>query len=104
VPVLGLPGNPQSAIVALLTLGQPVINALLGRDCDNLHLVPTSYDIATPKDFTRLVLGNVVGGHFEMGNYLGSAMLRGLAYSSGFAIAEGGVTPAGTLVRWLPLP
>lgn len=104
VPVLGLPGNPQSAIVGLLTLGQPVINALLGRDSDNLHLIPTSHEITVPKDFTRLVLGNIVGGHFHMGDHLGSAMLRGLAHSSGFAVAESGVTEAGTLVRWLPLP
>jgi molybdopterin molybdotransferase len=104
VPVLGLPGNPQSAIVALLTLGQPVINALLGRESENLQLVPTKDEITSPPDFTRLVLGNIVDGHFEMGNHLGSAMLRGLAHSSGFAVAESGVTQTGTLVGWLPLP
>jgi molybdopterin molybdotransferase len=104
VPLLGLPGNPQSAIVALLTLGQPIINALLGGDSDNLHLIPLGQDITAPKDFTRLVLGNILGGHFETGDHLGSAMLRGLAHSSGFAVAESGVNGAGTLVRWLPLP
>jgi len=104
VPVLGLPGNPQSAIVGLLTLGQPVIDALFGRESENLHLVPTRHDLRSPQDFTRLVLGNIVGGHFEMGDHLGSAMLRGLAHSSGFAIVDNGVAEAGTLVRWLPLP
>lgn len=104
VPVLGLPGNPQSAIVALLTLGEPVINALLGRESDNMNLVPTSHEITAPTDFTRLVLGNITDGHFEMGDHLGSAMLRGLANSSGFAIADSGVTQDGAKVRWLPLP
>jgi molybdopterin molybdotransferase len=104
VPVLGLPGNPQSAIVALLTLGQPVINALLGKEVEKLQLVPTGDEITAPPDFTRLVLGNIVDGHFEMGDHLGSAMLRGLAHSAGFAVAESGVTLVGTHVGWLPLP
>ena len=104
VPLLGLPGNPQSAIVALLTLGQPVINSLLGRHTEKLQLVLTGDGITSPPDFTRLVLGNIVDGHFEMGSHLGSAMLRGLAYSSGFAVAESGVTLVGTKVGWLPLP
>ena len=104
VPMLGLPGNPQSAIVALLTLGQPVIDALFGREPDNLPVIPTGDEISVPMDFTRLVLGNIVNGQFEMGGHLGSAMLRGLANSSGFAVADSGVTEVGALVRWLPLP
>lgn len=104
VPLLGLPGNPQSAIVALLTLGQPLILSALGRQSLDLITVSTLHEITAPAGFNRLVLGNVLGGQFEMGDHLGSAMLRGLANSSGFAIVGGGVTKAGTLVRWLPLP
>jgi molybdopterin molybdotransferase len=104
IPLLGLPGNPQSAIAALLTLGQPVVDSLLGRHFDVLDVVPTANEITSPADFTRLVLGNIVGGSFEMGEYLGSAMLRGLAHSSGFAVAGSGVTKIGTQVGWLPLP
>ena len=40
--------------------------------------------------------GDVRGG--------GSAMLRGLARSSGFAVVPEGATAAGGLVEWLPLP
>ncbi len=36
--------------------------------------------------------------------YGGSAMLRGLAQSTGFAIVPEGTTPAGSVVAWLPLP
>jgi molybdopterin molybdotransferase len=102
-PLVGLPGNPQSAIVALLTLGHPVIDALLGRKEAELHQIVTGDDIDVPEGFTRLVLGNVVDGWFEMGEYLGSAMLRGLAHSTGFAVADKSMEE-GEMVAWLPLP
>lgn len=104
VPLLGLPGNPQSAIVGLMTLGAPVIKNLLGENDSPLEQVRTINEISTPANFTRLVLGNLRDGHFEMGEHLGSAMLRGLAFSSGFAVADSGLTPASGSVRWLPLP
>ena len=103
VPLVGLPGNPQSAIVALLTLGQPVIDALMGRKEVELNQIVTGDDIDVPEGFTRLVLGNVVDGWFEMGEYLGSAMLRGLAHSTGFAVADKSMEE-GEMVAWLPLP
>jgi molybdopterin molybdotransferase len=103
VPLVGLPGNPQSAIVALLTLGQPVIDALMGRKKVELNQIVTGDDIEVPEGFTRLVLGNVVDGWFEMGEYLGSAMLRGLAHSTGFAVADKSMEE-GEMVAWLPLP
>jgi len=102
-PLVGLPGNPQSAIVALLTLGHPVIDALMGRKEAELHQIVTGDDIDVPEGFTRLVLGNVVDGWFEMGEYLGSAMLRGLAHSTGFAVADKSMEE-GEMVAWLPLP
>ena len=103
VPLVGLPGNPQSAIVALLTLGQPVIDALMGRKEAELNQIVTGDDIDVPEGFTRLVLGNVVDGWFEMGEYLGSAMLRGLAHSTGFAVADKSMEE-GEMIAWLPLP
>lgn len=103
VPLVGLPGNPQSAIVALLTLGQPVIDALMGRKEAELNQIVTGDDIDAPEGFTRLVLGNVVDGWFEMGEHLGSAMLRGLAHSTGFAVADKSMEE-GEMVAWLPLP
>ena len=103
VPLVGLPGNPQSAVVALLTLGQPVIDSLMGRKEAELNQIVTGDDIDVPEGFTRLVLGNVVDGWFEMGEYLGSAMLRGLAHSTGFAVADKSMEE-GEMVAWLPLP
>jgi len=103
VPLVGLPGNPQSAVVALLTLGQPVIDSLMGRKEAELNQIVTGDDIDVPEGFTRLALGNVVDGWFEMGEYLGSAMLRGLAHSTGFAVADKSMEE-GEMVAWLPLP
>ena len=103
VPLVGLPGNPQSAIAALLTLGQPVIDALMGRKEAELNQIVTGDDIDVPEGFTRLVLGNVVDGWFEMGEYLGSAMLRGLAHSTGFGVADKSMEE-GEMIAWLPLP
>ena len=104
IPMLGLPGNPQSAIVGLMSLGAPLIHALLGRIPSTLKTVITANEMTAPADFTRLVLGNLVDSHFEIGEHLGSAMLRGLSASTGFAVVRAGTTPAGGEVRWLPLP
>ena len=102
--VLGLPGNPQSAIVALMSLGAPVITSLLGGSGSELPTVLTRSELTAPADFTRLIIGNIVNGQFEVGQYLGSAMLRGLAHATGFAIVTKELTHAGESVRWLSLP
>ena len=103
VALLGLPGNPQSAIVGLMSLGQPVIDALLGRPLSELENVITIKEIKAREDFTRLVLGTISEGRFNEGEHLGSAILRGLAHATGFAVAPSGVCVAGSRVQWLPL-
>jgi molybdopterin molybdotransferase len=107
VGILGLPGNPQSAITALMTLGQPIIRAALGQELSQVELldrVRTGEELRAPEDCTRLILGNLRAGAFEMGSHLGSGMLRGLAVSTGFAVVPPGGVVAGELVEWLPLP
>ncbi len=104
IPLIGLPGNPQSAIVGLMTLFAPLIASLLGQPTKELEKVTTRDELSAPENFTRLILGNLVNGEFVMGDHLGSAMLRGLVSSTGFAVATAGVSAAGERVRWLPLP
>ena len=104
IPLVGLPGNPQSAIVGLMTLCAPLLSSLLGRPTVEPDQVITRDDLSAPENFTRLILGNLINGEFVMGDHLGSAMLRGLASSTGFAVAEAGVTAVGGQVRWMPLP
>lgn len=99
-PLIGLPGNPQSAVVALMTLGQPLINAMMGVPQKELPIITTQDTFEAQPGFTRLVLGTLEQGNFTSGQYLGSAMLRSLAHADGFAIC----TNPSTSLRWLGLP
>ena len=102
--ILGLPGNPQSAVVALVSLGAPVISSQLGQKEKKIKTVVTASQLTAPQDFTRLIIGNLIDGQFHVAPYLGSAMLRGLAHSDGFAIVTKELTGAGEQIRWLDLP
>lgn len=100
IPLLGLPGNPLSAVVALMTLGVPLINSLLGKEHVDLPLISTQEELIAQPNFTRLIPGKLHNGEFESGKYLGSAMLRSLATADGFAVC----TSPWTSLRWLELP
>ena len=102
--LLGLPGNPQSAIVTLMSLGAPILDALAARRSEPLAEVLLPEALQAPAAEDRLVLGTVRDGAFHVGSHLGSGMLRGLAAATGFAVLPPGGAPAGSLVRWLPLP
>ena len=103
--LVGLPGNPQSAIVTLMSLGVPILAGLAGRPAlPELAVVTCAEAIGAPAREDRLVLGRLVAGEFVPGSHLGSGMLRGLAAASGFAVLPPGGVVAGATVRWLPLP
>jgi molybdopterin molybdotransferase len=104
VPLVSLPGNPHSAIVGFVTLAVPVIDSMLGRPVSVLSVVRAGEDLRSPAQHTRLIAGNVVDGVFQLSPYGGSAMLRGLAQSSGFAVVDQPLVPSGASVEWLPLP
>lgn len=103
-PVLGLPGNPQSAVVGLMTLGAPLLHILLGQGVPDPVTVTLTGDLKAPRHENRLVLGTTSGGRFTAVDHVGSAMLRGLASSDGFAVLPPGGALAGEAVEWLPLP
>jgi molybdopterin molybdotransferase len=108
--VAGLPGNPQSAVVALLTLVAPLLAGWTGRPAPRVAGYP------------RVRLGAPVpgrGNHTHLAvvrrdpsdglayplPHAGSAMLRGLAGAVGFAaIAPGTDAAAGDRVPQVPLP
>ena len=102
VGILALPGNPQSALAAFTSFGRPLIASLLGAPLQNLREIQLSTAMKTPENFSRLVPGTVEGVIFTPSDYLGSAMLRGVAHSKGFALLEPGNNPAGATARWLP--
>jgi molybdopterin molybdotransferase len=102
--LLGLPGNPQSAVIALLTLGAPLIDALNGVSSQPLGHVRLSEDVSAPPTETRLVLAQRADGTATPTAYLGSAMLRGLAAADGLMVIPPGGASGGDVVRWLDLP
>ncbi len=104
--VAGLPGNPQSAIVALASLVAPALDGLRGRPAPMLRRVPLAEPVPGRGEYTHLALVALDGsGAAVPVRHVGSAMLRGLARATGFAvIPPGDGAAAGDLVELLALP
>ena len=102
--LLALPGNPQSAIVALLSLGVPLFESLSGRTAQPLPEVRLGEAAKAPATEHRLLASRLVDGVAVPVAHLGSAMLRGLAAADGFAVLPPGGSDAGDDVAWLSLP
>jgi molybdopterin molybdotransferase len=103
IPVVGLPGNPLAAIVSLATVVQPLLNKLLGQQLQPLIPVTTSRSLEGSKSGTRLAPGWVTETRFTPAEFGGSAMLRGLSTSTGFAVIDSAVDEGDT-ISFLPLP
>src|SRR6266536_5812183 len=103
--IAGLPGNPQSAIVALMSLVAPLIAGLQGRALPALPSVTLGAPIPGRGSFTHLALVRLVDGLAYPASHVGSSMLRGLARSAGFAlVGPGGNGDVGATVPLVPLP
>ncbi|GIJ81039.1 molybdopterin molybdotransferase [Micromonospora phaseoli] len=105
--VAGLPGNPQSAIVALVSLVAPLLAGLTGRPLPALPHVTLAEPIAGRGDHTHLALVRLdrVAGTAHPVRHVGSAMLRGLSAADGFAVIRpGSAGVAGDRVPVVPLP
>jgi molybdopterin molybdotransferase len=103
--VAGLPGNPQSAVVALVSLVVPLLAGLTGRPEPTLATVTLGADVAGRGESTHLAVVRVTDGTAVPLGHAGSAMLRGVANADGFAVVEPGTTgTAGSRVPYVPLP
>jgi len=104
--VAGLPGNPQSAIVALVSLVAPLLLGLSGRALPELRPVRLAGAVKGRGEATHLALVRLTGaGLAEPLEHAGSAMLRGLAQADGFAVITPGTEgAAGDEVPFVPLP
>jgi molybdopterin molybdotransferase len=104
----GLPGNPQSAVIALVTLVQPLLAGLTGRPhLTDLPRVRVTAGVAGRGGQTHLALAALDhdGRSATPVGHVGSAMLRGLANAHGFVVVRPGTrAAAGDLVPFLPLP
>ncbi len=103
-PVIGLPGNPLSALVAMVTLAAPVLDHLLGRRMPPLGAIRLTAELRSSGTATRLVLGTEDSGDFVGVDHASSAMLRGIAHAGGWAVVPAHGAAAGESVDWLPLP
>jgi molybdopterin molybdotransferase len=104
--VAGLPGNPQSAIVALASLVAPALDGLRGRPVAPMRRVRLAEAVPGRGAYTHLALVSVdeTGAAVPV-RHVGSAMLRGLAQAAGFAVVPpGDGVPAGDEVELLALP
>ena len=103
----GLPGNPQSAVIALITLVGPLLAGLQGRPAPTLRQVEVASPVRGRGTDTHLALARLDhdGRTATPVGHVGSAMLRGLANAHGFVVVRPGTqAAAGDLVPFLPLP
>lgn len=108
--LVGLPGNPQSAVIGLVTLVAPLLAGWYGRPAPALDRAPRMRLGAPVRGrgadtHLALVRRDPADGLAYPLPHAGSAMLRGLALAVGFAvIAPGTDGAAGDEVPLLPLP
>jgi molybdopterin molybdotransferase len=104
--LVGLPGNPLAACVALLTLVEPLLAALQGQPPRPHSTVRLGEDApGRPGDGHRLLpVRRGPTGVAELQPSCGSAMLRGLAGASGLVVVGPNGAAAGDDVAYLELP
>jgi molybdopterin molybdotransferase len=99
-PLVGLPGNPLAAVSGLVTLLEPVAEALAGATPRPRRTGRSAQDLPAGAEATRLVpvrAGRPV-------TFAGPAMLRGLALAEQLAVVPPGGVRAGHDVELLDLP
>lgn len=102
----GLPGNPQSAIIALVSLVWPALAGLTGRPLPELGTVRLGAAVPGRGTFTHLALvSRDKSGDALPLAHAASSMLRGLAQAVGFAVVVPGTQgEPGDVVPFVPLP
>ncbi|MGH3739216.1 MAG: molybdopterin molybdotransferase MoeA [Micromonosporaceae bacterium] len=104
--IAGLPGNPQSAVVALASLVAPLLAGLRGRDVPPLPTVTLGAPVKGRGQDTHLALVRLgADGTAYPLPHAGSAMLRGVANADGFAVIRpDAASDTGATVPLVPLP
>lgn len=107
--LIGLPGNPQSAVVGLHTLVSPFIAGTTSKGFQTPLKRVISVDQSAPAHEHKFVLCREIKSTESVGlvepvDYLDSSMLRGFVFAEGYAVISPGGQKAGTLVDWIALP
>ena len=101
--VLGLPGNPLAAVLGLLAVGGPLLEAWTGHGTGSTT-VTLAVGLEGRAHSTRLVPVAVRDGVATPTAHAGSAMLRGLAAADAVLVVPPEGVPAGVPAEALLLP
>ncbi len=101
--VLALPGNPLAAMVAVISIGEPLIAALSGRAPRPLRAVE-GIDVSGTEGSTRVEPYALVDGRVTFSHWRGSGMMRGLANARGLLVVPEGGIIEGEVAETLALP
>lgn len=107
--LIGLPGNPQSAVIGLLTLVSNFIAGATNKSRTAFGTRILATDVSASANEHRFVLCREIKsltkvGHIEPVEYLDSSMLRGFVDAEGYAVIEPGGVASGSIVSWIALP
>ncbi len=102
--VLGLPGNPLAAMMALSTIGGPLLAALGHRSLSPIAEVPCGSMIDADPGRTRLMPFRLLYGMASPAQHTGPGMMRGLAAADGVLVVPPHGVQLGELVPAFALP
>ena len=102
--IVGLPGNPLAAMLALMTLGEPLLAALGNRPLQEATPMLSGADLEPAAGKTRLIPCSIVHGLVFPAAHTGPGMMRGLAWADGYMAVPPEGASAGEPVAVLPLP
>ena len=102
--LIGLPGNPQSAVIGLLSLAVPFLAGAYGQPMPALETCKISSALKGPAREVRLALCSLESNVATPLEHLDSSMLRGFVKADGYAVLPPGGADAGQIVPWLNLP
>ena len=102
--ILGLPGNPLAAMMALSTIGGPLLAALGHGPIPPLSEVPCGSTIDPDPGRTRLMPFRLLYGMASPAQHTGPGMMRGLAAADGVLVVPPHGVQLGELVPAFALP
>lgn len=102
--VLGLPGNPLAAMMALSTVGAPLLAALGHGTLPAVQEVPCGTLLEPEPGRTRLMPFRLLYGMASPAQHTGPGMMRGLASADGVMVVPPHGVQLGELVPAFPLP
>lgn len=102
--VIGLPGNPLAAMMAFLTIGEPILAALGNRPLKVFHRIPSGSSFDPVPGRTRLIPCRIHNGTAVAESHTDPGMMRGLAWADAvMAVPPQGAEP-GDLLPVASLP